>query len=194
MHDRDNKINDCNVARSKKIKTKINKIYNIEREMGGVFKFKSNGKNRPKKRGAKSGREMHKKDEAVAMTGLVVDAEDLKVAVEEISVASKKFSLSPESSGNLQKAAQLNAEPLGKLPVVRASRSTLPSGGDSTEMSMMIVGSAPKLLGTQPEAVESTTRTRGGKNDNGRRKMISEEGASRYRNVENDKERIDRKF
>lgn len=74
------------------------------------------------------------------------------------SSASKKLPPGPEAGGNRQREAQPNTASLGKLPIARASKISLPSGGSSTKISMMVCVSTLKLMGFHSEAVGGTSK------------------------------------
>lgn len=158
LNESDGQINYWHVAKFKKVKSKNNKISKIEIDKKLVIKYKVLLKTEPKKRGAKFKRELQKENDVLARTGLTVDAEELEVTVEKVSAAIARSSLGSEASGDHLKEAQPNAATLGKLPLARARRSSLPSGGDSTKRSKISCVSTPKLTGTHSEAIGSNLK------------------------------------
>lgn len=62
---------------------------------------------------------MRLRDDVVDRTGMMVDADDQKVAVKEGIAARRKSLIGTESSGDRRKAAQPNSGPLGKFPAAK---------------------------------------------------------------------------
>lgn len=92
---------------------------------------------------------------AEAKTSTVNDMEVLM----KIVVAGTKPSLGPESSGGCRKSAQPSAASLENLSVATASSIALPSGGASTDKSMMVDVNMPKLTDNHAEAAGNRPQT-----------------------------------
>lgn len=186
----------------------MNKLYKFSDSVEGVIRPKTPLNKKRNDKTDKTKKERCVEGDVVVKTGLMVDAVDLMMKRKEDSAVITKSLLGMKFSEEHQKEALPNAGPLGILPVARAGRSMLPSSDASTDNVMkakngkkkensllVVVGvRTPKPTGNHLEAAESKSKPGGGDNDeadnfvneNGRRKTIDEEEASRYSIIAND--------
>lgn len=151
-----------------------------------MLKFKASMKPGLKKNDGKSEMEKRKKYDAVAKTGLIINAEDVKISVKkrlsfDIVSTLKPLSIPVEAIKSKKKPGKRieGSNKNDMSPTVEVKT--------STAKSMMVDVSTTKSRGTQAEDVESKSKT-GGKVDeepeefahvNGRRKKMDKEETSR---------------
>lgn len=132
-------------------------------------------------------------DDVVEKTLTIIDA-----------VSTQKILGIPSEAGENTAVEKMNVEDAiaGKPPVESAGGSALLVSGTSTDRSKIVGVSTPKTASTQSEAAESKPKTGESDkeenydfvNENKRRKKLSSEEAFRYKNLEHENKRRDRKF
>lgn len=139
----------------------MKKPYKVGESTQGVSKPNKSLKKNSKDKTYKKTQERCVEDDVMANTGLIINAEDFKVRMEERCAASTKSSLSPEAIGYLRKVAQPNAALVWKLLVASDSSSALTSGDASTKKSTMVGVRTQKPTGIHSEAAESKPKQDG---------------------------------
>lgn len=133
LHAGKGQIKDWQVAKNKNRKRNTNKVYKIEEDKGGMLKFKSYLKSGPKRNEAKTERELQNEKYVIARTGLIVDAEDLKVAVKEGAVVDamsslKQLGIQMEESGSTTEIGELMEVKILSCVSLYAASTRTPSG------------------------------------------------------------------